>query len=232
MTVRPARGTIAAVTTPDPESAMPGELFERFDESPDAEFYAAPRFVTHIDDGAIAAVTDLYRERLPAGGAVLDLMSSWVSHLPPEVSYRRVVGLGMNAEELAGNPRLDGWVVHDLNAVPRLPFDDGAFDAATICVSVDYLVRPVAVLRDLGRVVRPGGPLVITFSNRCFPTKVIAAWRMLDDLGHVRLVEQFVRAADCWTAIETLDRSPADGDPLFAVVARAEREPGGPPRAS
>jgi ubiquinone/menaquinone biosynthesis C-methylase UbiE len=113
-----------------------------------------------------------------------------------------------------------------------LPFDDGAFDAATICVSVDYLVRPVAELRDLGRVVRSGGPLVITFSNRCFPTKVIAAWRMLDDLGHVRLVEQFLGETGCWTAIEASDRSPANSDPLFAVVARAAGRTGSPPRAS
>jgi SAM-dependent methyltransferase len=195
-------------------------MFERLDESPDAEFYALPRFVTHIDEGAIAAVTQLYRERLPAGGAILDLMSSWVSHLPSDVTYRRVVGLGMNAEELAANPQADAWVVHDLNADPRLPFAADEFDGAVICVSVDYLVQPLEVLRDLGRVVRPGGPLVITFSNRCFPTKVIAAWRWLDDDGHVALVSRFVRAAERWTDIEALDRSPGDGDPLFAVVAR------------
>lgn len=203
------------------DGAMPAAMFRRIDESPDAEFYSFPRFVTHIDDGAIAAVTQLYRERLPAGGAVLDLMSSWISHLPPEIAYRRVVGLGMNAEELAGNPRLDGFTVHDLNADPALPFGDDEFDAATICVSVDYLVRPVAVLRDLGRVVRAGGPLVISFSNRCFPTKAIAAWRLTDDAGHVDLVAGFLRDAGCWADIEGLDRSPVDGDPLFAVVARA-----------
>ena len=85
---------------------LPRELFSRIDESPDELFYAAPRLVTHIDDAAIAAVTRLYREHFPPGGAVLDLMSSWVSHLPPEVAYRKVVGLGMNREELAANPRL------------------------------------------------------------------------------------------------------------------------------
>jgi SAM-dependent methyltransferase len=200
------------------------DMFARFDESPDTEFYAVPRFVTHIDDGAIGAVTQLYRERLPAGGAVLDLMSSWVSHLPPDITYRRVVGLGMNAEELAANPRLHAWVVHDLNLDPRLPFADGEFDAAAICVSIDYLTRPVEVLRDLGRVVRPGGPLVVTFSNRCFPTKAIAAWLAVDDAGHVDLVEAFLTEAG-WSAIEQLDRSPAAGDPLFALVARSAGAP-------
>ena len=212
------------------ERALPAAMFRRIDESPDAEFYSFPRFVTHIDDGAIAAVTQLYREWLPPGGAVLDLMSSWISHLPPEVAYRRVVGLGMNAEELGRNPRLDAWIVHDLNAEPALPFATGEFDAAAICVSVDYLVHPVAVLRDLGRVVRPGGPVVITFSNRCFPTKTVAAWRISDDAEHVELVARFLRGAGCWTAIECLDRSPADGDPLWGVVARVAAPGAGAPR--
>ena len=205
----------------EPAGVRRPDMFGRLDESPDAEFYAVPRFVTHIDDGAIAAVTQLYREWLPAGGAVLDLMSSWVSHLPAEIEYRRVVGLGMNAEELAANPRLHAWVAHDLNLDPRLPFADGEFDAATICVSVDYLTQPIAVLRDLGRVVRPGGPLLITFSNRCFPTKVIAAWLSVDDAGHAALVEAFLVEAGSWTAIERQDRSPAAGDPLFALIARS-----------
>jgi SAM-dependent methyltransferase len=206
--------------TPTSSPRLPAAAFHRLDESPDAEFYATPRFVTHIDDGAIAAVTQLYREYLPPGGAVLDLMSSWVSHLPPEVPYRRVVGLGMNAQELAANPRLDAWLVHDLNVTPRLPFADVEFEAAACCVSIDYLVRPVEVLRDLARVLGPGAPLVVTFSNRRFPTKVIALWESLDDAGHGQLVAHYLREAAAWTDIATLDRSPATGDPLLAVVAR------------
>ena len=142
------------------------QLFRRYDETPDDAFYVMPRLVTHIDDHAIEAVTQLYRELFPSDGAILDLMSSWVSHLPAEVSYRRVVGLGMNAEELAANPRLDEWLVHDLNREPHLPFADAEFDAAGICVSIQYLTQPVAGLRDLGRVLKVGGPLVISFSNR------------------------------------------------------------------
>lgn len=200
---------------------MAASWFSRLDESADALFYDTPRFVTHIDDAAIAAVTQLYREYVPAGGELLDLMSSWISHLPAEVAYQRVVGLGMNREELAANPRLHSWVVQDLNQNPRLPFDDAQFDAAGICVSVDYLTRPVEVLRECGRVLRPGAPLVITFSNRCFPTKVIAAWRMLDDRGHQALVARYFTEAGNWTEIQTLDRSPASRrDPLYAVIAR------------
>ena len=194
--------------------------YRREDEAPDAHFYAEPRLVTHIDEAAIAAVTQLYREYLPTDAAVLDLMSSWVSHLPAEVAYSRVVGLGMNRAELAANLRLNGFVVHDLNRDPRLPFADAEFDAAAICVSIQYLTRPVAVLRDLGRVLVAGGPLVITFSNRCFPTKAVRAWLLRDDLGHAALVARYLKAARTWIDIQHLDRSPPATDPLHAVVAR------------
>lgn len=194
--------------------------FERIDPAPDPLFYREPRFVEHIDGGAIAAVTQLYRERFPAGGDVLDLMSSWVSHLPPEIAYARVTGLGMNAAELARNPRLTARCVHDLNAEPLLPLETAAFDAAGVCVSIQYLTRPVEVLADTARVLRPGAPLVITFSNRCFPTKAIAIWQALDARGHAALIVNYLRDAGGWDDIAALDRSSGRGDPLYAIVAR------------
>ena len=203
---------------------LPAAWFRRADESPDDLFYAMPRFVTHIDDGAIAAVTGLYREYFPAGGAVLDLMSSWVSHLPPEVQYRRVAGLGMNREELAANPRLSEFAVQNLNEDTRLPYGDGEFDAAGLCVSIDYLTDPVAVLRETARVLRPGAPFVVTFSNRCFPTKAVAIWHALEDADRCGVVAAFFRAAgaEWWSRAEILDRSPGGGDPLYAVVSRRQ----------
>ena len=201
-------------------SGLPEEAFRRQDESPDEEFYRTPRLVTHIDERAIAAVTQLYQEHFPEGGIILDLMSSWVSHLPPEVEYGRVIGLGMNETELRNNPRLDEYMVQNLNREPVLPFGDAEFDGAGICVSVDYLTRPVEVLRDLGRVLKPGAPVVITFSNRCFPTKAVAAWQALDDAGHMRLVEEYLREAGNWREVHSLDRSPRRmfSDPLYAVI--------------
>lgn len=146
---------------------LPEGAFGRMDQAPDEEFYRTPRLVTHIDDRAIAAVTQLYREFFPAGGAVLDLMSSWISHLPPEIQYDRVVGLGMNETELRRNDRLDSYVIHNLNTNPRLPFEDAEFDGCGICVSIDYLTQPVEVLREVGRILKPGSPVVVTFSNPC-----------------------------------------------------------------
>jgi hypothetical protein len=201
---------------------LPPEAFRRLDESPDPEFYREPRFVTHIDAGAIAAVTQLYREWLPPGGKILDLMSSWISHLPPEVSYDEVVGLGLNASELAANPRLDSFIIHDLNAQPKLPFPEATFHAACICVSVDYLTQPITTIRDAGRIVVPGAPLVITFSNRCFPTKAVAIWHHLSGPGQQQLVEHYLTAAGNWGDIVSSTPIPEGGhrDPLFAVIGR------------
>ncbi len=200
---------------------LPAQLFRRHDESSDSQFYSQPRLVTHIEDGTIAAVTRLYRELLPPGGAILDLMSSWVSHLPEELQFSRVAGLGMNEQELEANPRLSEFVVRDLNAHPALPFGDAEFDAIVCCVSIQYLTHPVAVLREVARVARLGAPLIITFSNRCFPTKAVLAWQMLDDNGHLDLVESYLQNAGGWTDIEKLNRTPQGShEPLLAVVAR------------
>jgi SAM-dependent methyltransferase len=204
-------------------SRLPAEAFGRYDESPDEVFYRLPRFVTHIDDRAIAAVTQLYREFFPAGGTILDLMSSWVSHLPPEIEYRRVVGLGMNERELEKNPRLDEFVVQNLNRIPELPFGGAEFDGVGVCVSIDYLTQPVEVLREVGRVLGVGSPVVITFSNRCFPTKVVAVWHKLDDRGHTQLVERYLKEAGNFRSVRSLDRSPRRlfTDPLYAVVGES-----------
>jgi SAM-dependent methyltransferase len=199
---------------------LPDAAFDKADPSPDAEFYAFPRFVTHIDDAAIAAVTQVYRETLPPNGAVLDLMSSWVSHLPEDIEYASVVGHGMNAEELAANPRLSRWFVQDLNVDPALPLDDAAFDGACLCVSVQYLQRPVEVFREVRRVLRAGAPFVVTFSNRCFPTKAVAIWQAFAGPDQQRLVSAYMRAAG-FAAVTGRASVPPQSDPLWVVIGEA-----------
>lgn len=201
----------------DPE--LPPDAFEKWDVADDSEFYAQARFVTHIDDTAIAALTSFYREALPAGGVLLDLMSSWVSHLPSDVSYAEVIGHGMNEAELAANPRLARWFVLDLNRNARLPLSDASVDAAMICVSIQYLQQPVAVLREVARILKPGQPLIISFSNRCFPTKAVAIWQALDEAGHAQLVALYLRRAGfAEIAAKTLCDGRAS-DPMTVVVA-------------
>src|SRR3954468_7437782 len=198
---------------------FPPRFFERVDPSGDNDFYSSPRLVTHIDDGAIAAVGALYEE-LRIDGEVLDLMSSWVSHFrtPP----RHLVVLGMNRDELDANEAAVALAVHDLNANPALPFSDARFDAAVCCVAVAYLTRPVEVFAEVARVVRPGGLFVCTFSNRCFPTKAIQAWLATSDPQHCAIVATYFRAAGGWDEPVAQLRTPRDhrGDPLYAVWAR------------
>lgn len=200
---------------------LPPGAFSKEDGAPDALFYAEPRYVTHIDGHAIAAVMALYRELVPQGGAILDLMSSWISHLPREVAYAEVIGHGLNAQELAANSQLTGSFVQDLNADPVLPLATARFDAAAICASIQYLQSPVSVLRELARVLKPGAPLAITFSNRCFPTKAVAIWQALSDEAHMTLVGYYLERAG-FVAIEARVLVPVGQgfDPLFAVIGR------------
>ena len=199
---------------------LPANAFAKADPSPDTAFYRQPRFVAHIDPGAIAAVTRLYREVLPPGGVLLDLMGSWISHLPNDVAFAEVVGHGMNAEELAANPRLDRWFVQDLNANPVLPLDTDAFDAALMCVSVQYVQRPAELFAEIARVLRPGAPLVVSFSNRCFPTKAVRGWLATDDRQHGAVVAELVRRSGRFTEPTVALRTPPGvGDPLYAVTA-------------
>jgi SAM-dependent methyltransferase len=190
------------------------------DESDDALFYTQPRLVVHIDEQAIACVTGLLREYLPPGGDILDLMSSWRSHLPEDVRFGRVVGLGMNEVELRENPQLSERLVHNLNLDPRLPFGDSSFDGAVITVSVQYLTQPVAVYREVGRVLRPGAAFLTIFSNRMFPTKAVSVWHALDDAGHAQLVSDYYARAGGFEQIEAFDASGPRGDPVFLVLGR------------
>ncbi len=200
---------------------LPPWAFLKEDPEDDARFYDEPKLVTHIDDAAIAALTDCYRELLPAGGVICDLMSSWVSHLPDDVAYAEVIGHGMNAEELAANPRLTRAFVQDLNRDPALPLPDASLDAAMICVGVQYLEQPVEALADVRRALKSDAPLVVSFSNRCFPTKAMRIWLALSDADHARLVQMYLEAAG-FREIEA--RRLKDGrysDPMTAVIGRA-----------
>ena len=202
------------------DGLLPPAAYAREDEGADEAFYDSPRKVVHIDDAAIAALGRLYADLLPAGGRILDLMSSWRSHLPAGFRAAAVIGLGLNAAEMADNPQLDEVVVHDLNADPALPFDDGAFAAVVCCVSVQYLVRPLHTFTEVARVLQPGGPVVVTFSNRCFPTKAVAAWRAGNDEDHLLLVNAYLRAVPGFGPPASRSHRPGWGDPLYAVWAR------------
>lgn len=198
---------------------LPPAYFRRYDEAADEAFYMVPRRVVHIDDGAIRALTALLAKLLPPGGVYLDLMSSWRSHLPDTAQPARVVGLGMNAAEMADNPQLNTYLVHNLNETPNLPLATAEFDAAICTVSVQYMTQPLAVFQEVNRVLKPGGRFVVSFSNRCFPTKAIAAWASSGDEEHQELVQYYFTAAGNWTTPQTASHTPRHSDPLYAVWA-------------
>jgi len=188
--------------------------------SSDRFFYETPRLLTHIDDATIEALTALYRDLIPPDSRVLDLMSSWVSHLPSERSYASVTGLGMNLAELEANPVLTERTVHDLNANPTLPYGDASFDVALCAVSVQYLTQPVEVFREVGRTLIPGGTFMVAFSHRLFPAKAVAVWQELAPQDRVRLVATYFGLAGNFGEPIFIDRSPADADPLWCVGAQ------------
>ncbi|KAL3829974.1 hypothetical protein ACJIZ3_018776 [Penstemon smallii] len=202
------------------------EDFQRFDESPDTVFYESPRFVTHIDDPAIAALTKYYSEVFPPsntpGVALLDMCSSWVSHYPKGYKQSRIAGMGLNEEELKRNPVLTEYVVQDLNVNPKLPFEDNTFDVITNVVSVDYITKPIDVFKEMARILKPGGLAIMSFSNRCFWTKAISIWTSTGDSDHVMIVGSYFHYAGGFEPPKAVDISPNPGrtDPMYIVYSR------------
>ncbi|MBM3924700.1 MAG: class I SAM-dependent methyltransferase [SAR202 cluster bacterium] len=205
------------------QKPFPDEFFQRVDENDDALFYAAPRFVVHIDDEAINTVGRIIDEAVAPDSRILDLMSSWRTHLPAGFPKLEVVGLGMNAQEMEDNPDLDDYVIHDLNQNPNLPYEDESFDAVLLTVSVQYLTQPVEVFREVARVLIEGGPFVITFSNRMFANKAVRVWQACNDQQRMELVKMYLERAGGFTGITTQDRTPKLSrytDPVFLVMGR------------
>ena len=208
----------------DDAAPLKPEFFERVDDSEDEAFYVPPRLVAHIDDPARDALAAHYATVLPTGGAILDLMSSYHSHLPESASYAAVVGLGMNDTELDENAQLTERVVHNLNRDPTLPFAPARFDACVIAVSIQYLTQPDVVLADVARVLKPGAPCIVSYSNRCFPTKAVAVWRAVGDTDHAKLVALYFEAAGSFQPAEfdVLNPPGTAADPLYVVTAKKQ----------
>ncbi|XP_057437404.1 uncharacterized protein LOC130729609 [Lotus japonicus] len=213
----------------------------------DRDFYAYPRLVTHVDDGFISTLTNVYRERLRPDTEILDLMSSWISHLPNDVKYKRVVGHGLNAQELAKNPRLDYFFIKDLNKDQQLELESCSFDAVVCTVSVQYLQQPEKVFAEVFRVLKPGGVFIVSFSNRMFYEKAISSWREGTAYSRVQLVVQYFQSVEGFTEAEVVRKLPttkgaqenksplgwimglfgllSGSDPFYAVIAYRNFKP-------
>jgi SAM-dependent methyltransferase len=168
--------------------------FSRQDERDDELFYARDRLVSHLDEAALATaerlIGSLVIEETPH---ILDLMAGWDSHIPAGLPLGRLVGLGLNHNELAQNRALTERVVHNLNKDPRLPFPDESFDVILNTISIQYLIHPFEVFNEAARVLRPGGLLLVIFSNRMFSEKAVAIWKRSSEQERVIMVEDFFR---------------------------------------
>lgn len=204
----------------------------KLDDTNDTLFYDYPRFVTHVDEGFIRQLTDLYRNRLEPNTRIFDMMSSWVSHLPEEMQFAHVEGHGLNAEELARNPRLDHFFVRDLNQEQTFPLTDQSFDAVLNTVSIQYLQYPEAIFAEIYRILKPGGIVIISFSNRMFFQKAIQAWRDSSEAGRVELVKRYFKSVPGFSIPEVITYQPQPGatsflqwlgmgagDPFYGVIA-------------
>lgn len=203
----------------------------KLDDTDDTQFYSMPSFVTHVDEGFIDQLTQLYRDRLQPNTRILDMMSSWVSHLPEEIEFAHVEGHGLNAEELARNRRLNHYFVQNLNENPKFPLPDQDFDAVLNCVSVQYLQYPDAVFFEIHRILKPRGIAIISFSNRMFFQKAISAWRDGTEASRVELVKSYFQSVPGFSPPEVIARQSAapsflqmlgigSGDPFYAVIAQ------------
>ncbi len=206
------------------------EQRQKLDGGNDREFYTTPRFVTHVDVGFIDRLTSLYRDRLTPQMRVFDMMSSWVSHLPDEMTFEDVEGHGLNEQELAKNPRFNHYFVRDLNQDLKLPLTDNSFDAVLNTVSVQYLQYPEAIFAEIYRILKPNGIAIFSFSNRMFYNKAIAAWRDASESDRVELVKGYFQSVPGFSQPEVVSHisnvpdmfrllGMGGGDPFYAVIA-------------
>jgi len=203
--------------------------FSRIDEINDSVFYSVPRLVYHIDEPSVAALTQYYRKSIAPGSSILDICSSWVSHYPLEFkeNMRRISATGVNGLELKVNDQLTDFTAKDLNVDISLPYEDDTFDVVTCVVSIDYLIKPIEVLREVHRVLKKGGKVIISQSNRCFYTKAIQMWVEMNDRQHLELINAYFQYAGGYKPRKAFDiKAEGEGsnrfDPMFIVEAEKE----------
>ncbi len=220
-----------------PQGDFLADDFTREDESSDEQFYQTPRFVSHLDENALATVEDLYVRMIPKGSRILDLMSGPDSHLKNQIEPIAVTGLGLNCEELEANSMLTERVIHDLNCCPDLPFADNAFDVVINTVSVDYLTRPVETFREVARILKPAGLFIVVFSSRMFPQKAVTLWKKASESKRMDIVRKYFALSGSFSVEGYFESKgkprPQDdkyysvtsiGDPVFSLWGTVRKE--------
>ncbi len=202
---------------------------EKVDISDDQIFYQQPRYVHHLSASFRSRLTNLYREYLHQHHVILDLMSSWVSHLPDNIKYKKIIGHGMNEDELNYNKRLDRFWIQNFNKTQNMPIEDSSIDAGLIVAGWQYLQYPENVSLELSRIIKSDALLIISFTNRAFWTKAPNIWTYSSEEKRIEYVNN-VLTANGWRIEKVLNEKTQDkklfgfysvvSDPFFSVIAR------------
>ena len=202
---------------------------DKSDISDDEIFYQQPRFVHHLSDSFRTRLTSVYSEYLLNHHIILDLMSSWVSHLPTNIRYKKVIGHGMNQAELSSNERLDSFFVQNLNKKQNMPIEDSSIDVVLIVAGWQYLQYPEKVSLELSRIIKSDSLLIISFTNRAFWTKAPNIWTYSSEEKRIEYVTS-VLTANGWRIEKVFNEKTQDkklfgfysseSDPFFSVIAR------------
>ena len=205
-------------------SPYPPDSFKKDDESDDNLFYIEPRLVVHVDDNAISSIQSYYSEVIPTNATILDLMSSWRSHFPDSIKYKKRVGLGLNAVEMENNPDLEEFLVQNVNTNPSLPFKTNYFDVVTVVVSIQYVSKPTELFQEIARILKPESSCHVIFSNRMFPSKAVWLWKALNDEMRAQLIASYFHSIDDFDRPEFKNITNVSADPVDPVFVVSSKK--------
>ena len=162
------------------------------DESNDSLFYSSPKFVYHLDSNFRQNLSKLYEEEIKNNSTVLDLMSSWDSYLPKNVNYKKVIGHGLNKEELEKNKAFDNYWVQNFNINQKIPLENETIDFCLMVAAWQYLQYPEKISEEIARILNQNGKFIIAFSNRAFWHKAPNIWTYSSEIERIEYVRDIL----------------------------------------
>ena len=163
---------------------------KKLDESNDEEFYSEPKFVYHLDANFRQYLSDVYNKEISDYSTVLDLMSSWDSYLPKEKKYKKVIGHGLNKQELEKNKIFDSYWIQNFNLNQEIPLDGGSIDYCLMVAAWQYLQYPENLTKEIVRILSNQGKIMIAFSNRAFWHKAPNIWTTSTEEERIKYVRK------------------------------------------
>ena len=163
---------------------------KKLDESNDEEFYSDPKFVYHLDANFRNYLSNVYKNEISDFSTVLDLMSSWDSYLPEEKKYKKVIGHGLNKQELEKNKIFDSYWIQNFNSNQEIPLENESVDYCLMVAAWHYLQYPENLTKEIARILSIEGKFIIAFSNRAFWHKAPNIWTSSSEEDRVKYVRK------------------------------------------